>query len=444
MRCKRGLEREGGGRNGPAGRAKESGFRPLRPRAGEAAERGQAPDLRQDRPLKLVGGVRCIPTSICGSRASAIAFYGDRLCSPSHDLPPRLRQVVVSSALLLGLLASSVPGFAQQLQNVQDPAAPLVLQSRGSFVIGGESMLQTPTQLGYPQPAGHVTVDQMYVEYMVPRAARGLPVVMLEGATLTGKSYDTIRTVAWAGTSTSSGRATPCTCLTRSPAGARASMPPPPTCAPGGETAERATARRPTDRRARLDALALVAGAGRGLPRHAVPGGSHGRAVAPGCSRLRGGAAHPEPQCQRAMADLAGRLGGALLMGHSQSGTVPVDAFLTDPTGVRGLLLVEPGACLADRYTDEQIAALATVPILTLFSDHLDALTGAPQNWQNVFADCQAFIARVNAAGGAAEMLYPPELGIHGNTHMIMMDKNNLQIADLILQWIDRTRQHGN
>jgi hypothetical protein len=32
----------------------------------------------------------------------------------------------------------------------------------------------------------------------------------------------------------------------------------------------------------------------------------------------------------------------------------------------------------------------------------------------------------------------PPELGIHGNTHMIMQDKNNLEIADLIIKWIDK------
>ena len=34
-------------------------------------------------------------------------------------------------------------------------------------------------------------------------------------------------------------------------------------------------------------------------------------------------------------------------------------------------------------------------------------------------------------------MLAPPDRGIRGNSHMIMQDKNNLQIADLILQWID-------
>ena len=34
-------------------------------------------------------------------------------------------------------------------------------------------------------------------------------------------------------------------------------------------------------------------------------------------------------------------------------------------------------------------------------------------------------------------MLNPRDRGIRGNSHMIMQDKNHLQIADLILQWID-------
>jgi hypothetical protein len=33
-------------------------------------------------------------------------------------------------------------------------------------------------------------------------------------------------------------------------------------------------------------------------------------------------------------------------------------------------------------------------------------------------------------------MLAPPDPGIRGNSHMIMQDKNNLPIADLILPWI--------
>jgi hypothetical protein len=35
-------------------------------------------------------------------------------------------------------------------------------------------------------------------------------------------------------------------------------------------------------------------------------------------------------------------------------------------------------------------------------------------------------------------MLDPTERGIRGNSHMIMQDKNSLQIADQILSWIDQ------
>ena len=33
-------------------------------------------------------------------------------------------------------------------------------------------------------------------------------------------------------------------------------------------------------------------------------------------------------------------------------------------------------------------------------------------------------------------MIGPAEIGVRGNSHMMMQDKNHLQIADLILQWI--------
>jgi hypothetical protein len=46
-------------------------------------------------------------------------------------------------------------------------------------------------------------------------------------------------------------------------------------------------------------------------------------------------------------------------------------------------------------------------------------------------------VGRLKTAGGDAQMLAPSDRGIHGNSHMIMQDKNNLQIADLILEWID-------
>ncbi len=90
-------------------------------------------------------------------------------------------------------------------------------------------------------------------------------------------------------------------------------------------------------------------------------------------------------------------------------------------------------------YTAEQIKTLASLPIPVVFGDHRDTPTGISTrpSWQKSFDGCQELIGRVKAAGGQAEMLNPSDRGIRGNSQMIMQDKNNLQIADLILHWID-------
>ena len=112
---------------------------------------------------------------------------------------------------------------------------------------------------------------------------------------------------------------------------------------------------------------------------------------------------------------------------------------------MKGLVLVEPGSCPAT-YTEEQIKALASVPLLVVFGDHRDTPTGIPAlpTWQARFELCQALIGRIKSAGGQAQMIGPAETGMHGNSHMIMQDKNNLQIADLILKWIDQHARKRN
>ena len=48
----------------------------------------------------------------------------------------------------------------------------------------------------------------------------------------------------------------------------------------------------------------------------------------------------------------------------------------------------------------------------------------------------------MNKVGGKAENLLLPGIGIHGNSHMLMQDRNNLEIADRLLTWIDRNIQN--
>lgn len=150
-----------------------------------------------------------------------------------------------------------------------------------------------------------------------------------------------------------------------------------------------------------------------------------------------GGIPTPNPTL-KALSDLAAQVNGAVLMGHSQSGSFPLAAALLNPAVARGLVLVEPGTCPAN-YTDEQITTLAKLPILVVFGDHRDTPTGIPSlpTWQGRYEACQALIGRLKAAGGQAQMISPTEIDTRGNSHMIMQDKNSLQIADLILKWID-------
>ena len=81
---------------------------------------------------------------------------------------------------------------AQALKDLQTPDTPLVLKAQGSFFVGGDKAEQTQVELGNLGPGGHITVNQMYVRYMVPQGGDGnVPVVMVHGATLTGKSWET-------------------------------------------------------------------------------------------------------------------------------------------------------------------------------------------------------------------------------------------------------------
>src|SRR5262249_32270518 len=49
---------------------------------------------------------------------------------------------------------------------------------------------------------------------------------------------------------------------------------------------------------------------------------------------------------------------------------------------------------------------------------------------------CAATVNAIKSAGGSAKFLLLPEAGHKGNTHMLMMDKNNLAVADLIIGWV--------
>jgi pimeloyl-ACP methyl ester carboxylesterase len=315
-----------------------------------------------------------------------------------------------------------------------------VLDAWGSFFVGGETVEQTAIELGLAGTGstvnGHAAINQMYVQYMVPKASKKkLPMVLVHGGGLSGKGWETQPDgrMGWAEYFMRRGHAIYIPDqVGRARSGfnqatynnVRAGLVPPNTQPNMFQSSnENAWA-----------VFRFGPSFGVPYPDEQFPVEAIDEFAKQVIPDLSGTVPAPNPTYQ-ALSELAEKLDGAVVVGHSQSGRFPLEAALVDTAGTKGLIAIEPVGCNASVYTDEQIATLATVPILVMFGDHLD--TPSFLNWVQIFSDCEAFIQRVNDAGGNAQMLYPPDLGIFGNSHMIMNDKNSDQIAGLILAWID-------
>lgn len=341
---------------------------------------------------------------------------------------------------LASTCAVSETAVAQDFRTIQEAEDPLVLKSRGSFYVAGDQVEQTSVELGSLGPDDQVTRNQMYVEYMVPGGQAKVPIVLVHGATLSGKTYDTtpdgrmgwyeyfvrrqhpVYVVDQIGRARSgfdqsgfnnvrAGRAAPETQPTLLRLGDHF----------GSWTNFRIG---PEPGQAYPDTQFPVEAAAE-LSKQSVPD-------------LLGTSRASNPN-RKALSDLALQLEGAVLLVHSQSGPYPLESALIDARGIRGIVMVEPGTCNAAKHTDADIAVLAKTPILILFGDQLDTETKLPgPNWQDRFNDCRTFAQRVEAADGDISLMTTTDAGHHGNSHMLMMDRNNLQIANLILGWIDR------
>ncbi len=322
-------------------------------------------------------------------------------------------------AFLILILAVGSPLAAQE-----SASAPLTVGEQGSFFVGGTVKTVSP--------GNDVTIHQMYVSYQVPVGKRRTPVVFTHGCCLSSKTWETTPDgrMGWSEYFLRAGHAV---YLTDQVGRARSGFDATPfnqvregTLAPSQQPGINHASHQFAWRVFRFGEYPVP------FPGVRFPMDAVDELYKQMIPDLNSGLPVPTPTWQ-ALADLAAQIHGAVLVGHSQSGTFPFEAALINPAGVRGLVSIEPGACDRSGYSAEQIAALARHPILVVFGDFLAELGGF---WQRAYDNCIGFIEQVNAAGGNATMLYPPDLGIHGNTHMLMQDDNSLELADMVLAWI--------
>ena len=134
---------------------------------------------------------------------------------------------------------------------------------------------------------------------------------------------------------------------------------------------------------------------------------------------------------------LASKVGGMILMGHSQSSAFPTRAALQPASGcypwtsasackVKGIVQIETG-CFGN-LTPAEIDTLKHIPILIVDGDYFAPPRPA--------APCPTEMNQITGAGGDMKFaslpdltpgsLYPGSPGaIHGNEHMMMLDNNN-------------------
>ncbi len=325
---------------------------------------------------------------------------------------------------LLGAALLVAPAFAQTKK-----LGPLTIKEQGSFFVGGENK-----SFG----GGEITVNQMYVQYQIPmKGDQHIPVVMIHGCCLSSKTWETTPDgrIGWSEYFVRKDRPV---YLADQVSRARSGFDP-------TAFSDVRQGKAPADKMPNiLDATHQVGWTvfrfgpkfGEVFPDEQFPmqaAEEFYKQMIPDLNSTLGA----EPKAtQRQMAALAVKLNGAILMGHSESGFFPEHAALINPAGIRGNILIEMPCSTS--FSAAELATLAKIPTLVMFGDHLGDVTGGPANWAQSFATCNTFVDQLKKAGGDAEMMHLPALGIKGNSHMLMQDRNSDQLADLVIAWIDR------
>jgi hypothetical protein len=342
----------------------------------------------------------------------------------------------VHSTLIVLIAAAAVVSPAAQTKK----PGPLTIKEQGSFFVGGE--YKPVTQPGFgpnaPPITGEITVNQMYVQYQVPmKGDQHAPVVMVHGCCLSSKTWETTPDgrMGWSEYFVRKDRSV---YLADQVSRARSGFDP--TTFADVRQGKTPPAQMPNI----LDATHQVAWTvfrfgpkfGEAFPDEQFPIQAMDELYKQMIPDLNSTLPqNPNPTWTQ-MAALGVKLKGAVLMGHSESGFFPEQAALIDPSGIRGIVSIEM-PCVTS-FTEAQIGTLAKIPTLIMFGDHLEDVTGGPANWAQSFTTCNTFVDQLKKAGGDAEMMHLPALGIKGNSHMLMQDRNSDQLADLVISWLDR------
>jgi len=315
--------------------------------------------------------------------------------------------------------------------------APIQLQDMGSFHVGGREVTITGKPIkevlfspgGVPakvDPNGVYQVEQMYVQYFIPQNRRGaLPLLTWHGGGLSGVTYETTPDgrEGWVNYFVKRGWS-----VYNSDAveRGRSGWAQYPDIFPGEPLF--LTKENPFER------FRIGAGAGsynkdvakmRPLPGNQFPLEGYDnftRQVVPRWTTT-------DAPTIAAYTELVDKVCPCVLLVHSQAGLFGVKVAQARPDKVKALVLVEPAAT----GDIKDAPRLKNTPVVAIYGDYIEQ----DSRWPAIRGNGVKFLDAVRQAGGNADLIDLPKIGIRGNSHMMMMDRNNLAVADVIQQWLE-------
>lgn len=151
------------------------------------------------------------------------------------------------------------------------------------------------------------------------------------------------------------------------------------------------------------------------------------------------------------MSAIFDRTGPGILFTHSASGGTGWQTAIANDN-VKAIVSIEPGGFAFPLEPDadpaeswggvsmDDFMKLTEIPIIVYYGDYiLEEETDIPSQefWRRSLTSAREWAELVNSNGGDVTIVHLPEIGINGNTHFIMSDLNNLEIADHLTTWLN-------
>lgn len=368
----------------------------------------------------------------------------------------------IVGALLGAAFFSSTALAASADKAAQQKPAPIVIEEQGSFAVGGKSLSHDGTfsAKNFLSADGQKAYgDHAYVFYQIPEHANTYPIVFQHGGAQSKRTWET----------TMDGREGFQNIFLRKGYGVYLLDQP-----RSGEASLSTEPLNPEDTWGRNPMYAdktfwLLCRVGNfpdGVHPETWPGSQFPNDETSYDQFQRswtiGGGALDNDVNADALAALLEKTGPAILMTHSMGGTVGWRVpYRTE--NVKAIVALEPGgtpflfpenempepehatfaplSATAQGIPADDFDKLAKIPMLLIYGDNIaDQPTAevGTDKWRTEFSMAKKFAAVINRHGGNATILHLPDIGIIGNTHFLMSDKNNTVIADLIEDWLEK------